>query len=203
MGDENLDALPPHDRRRFFTAGLARVLRPLADYIEERLPIKIGTGRKHLRPPGAIPEEQFLITCYRCGSCADACPADAITMVQSQDENLKGTPHIDPDARGCPMCDKIACVSACPSGALRPVDRFAVRIGLARVDERLCMRTRGGDCRICVDKCPLGDAAIALDKRGRVQIADPAGSGRGCTGCGTCQELCPIRPVRAIRVRSA
>ena len=202
MADKRLEDLPPHDRRGFFAAGLSRLLRPLADYVEERLPVKVPPARDHLRPPGAIPEEKFLRTCYRCGSCADSCPVDAIALLKSPNDGLAGTPQIDPSARACAMCDGLACMKACPSGALQLVDRFAIRIGLARVDERLCVRAHGTDCTVCIDRCPLGTDAIRLDDRGHVGVIDPAKTGRGCTGCGLCQEHCPTRPVRAIRVRA-
>ena len=75
-------------------------------------------------------------------------------------------------------------------------------MGLARVDERLCTRTYGGDCRICVDRCPIGATAITIDARRRVRVIEPTEKSGGCIGCGVCQEQCPTRPVRAIRVRA-
>jgi MauM/NapG family ferredoxin protein len=200
MADRRLEDLPPHDRRGFFTAGLARLLRPLADAIEERLPVALSAVRCPLRPPGAIPERDFLATCFRCGSCADACPASAIALTQDQSEETRGTPYIDPDAGACVICDGLACMEACPSGALKPIDKFAIRIGLARVDHTLCVRSKGEACRECVDRCPLGETAIRLWDNGRVHVIDPTPTGRGCIGCGVCQQHCPTRPVKAIRI---
>ena len=37
-----------------------------------------GSTERPLRPPGALPEEEFLSVCIRCGRCADACPNQAI-----------------------------------------------------------------------------------------------------------------------------
>ncbi len=199
MAEEHIDSIPPHDRRRFFAAGLARLLSPLADYLESRLPV--GELRPDLlRPPGAIREEAFLRTCYRCGSCVEVCPVSAIEPMQSRDEELHGTPYLNPDSHACALCHELACTAACPSGALRRVSRFEVRIGTAQVDEVICLRSRGEDCRLCVEACPLGETAIGLDDRARVRVIDSVATGRGCVGCGLCQERCPIRPVRAIRV---
>ncbi len=75
---EPIDNLPPHDRRRFFAAGFARILSPLAQYLEEKLPFPLPQLRVAVRPPGALPEKQFIETCMRCGACVDACPAYAI-----------------------------------------------------------------------------------------------------------------------------
>ncbi len=200
--DKRLEDLDPHDRRGFFRAGLASILRPVAEFVEKKLPITLPVMRSHLRPPGAQPEESFLDTCFRCGSCADACPADAILLLQSLDERLRGTPYVDPDRQACVICDELACMKSCPSGALRLVDRLEIRMGLAILDHDLCVRSKDEDCRICIERCPIGEIAIRLDETGRVQVIDPSAAGHGCTGCGVCQQYCPTRPVRAIRVHA-
>ena len=200
MADGHLDNLPPHDRRRFFAKGLSQLVGPLASYLEKKLPIKLPIIRTVLRPPGALPEQASLDTCYRCGHCADACPAHAISLTQSKDGRLHGTPFVDPDVRACVICDDLSCMKGCPSGALKLVDRFSIRMGLAVMDHEICVRSREEDCTICIDKCPVGIAAIHLDAQGRVQVIQPQDTQPGCTGCGVCQQECPTRPVRAIRV---
>ena len=201
MVDQNIEDLPPHDRRRFFSTGLSRLLRPLADYIEEKLPVELPlTTAAQLRPPGAIEERQFLATCYRCGSCADACPVNAIHITQGAGEELDGTPYIDPSVQACVICDALACMKACPSTALKQGKKYGIRIGLAIVDHSLCVRSRGVDCLKCIEPCPLGDTAIRLNENGRVHVISPTRGGRGCIGCGVCQRQCPTTPTKAIRV---
>jgi ferredoxin-type protein NapG len=173
---------------------------PLADYLEKRLPSALHTSRPLLRPPGALQEADFLATCHRCGKCVEACPADAIRPLMSADPALNKTPHVDPDLRACVLCDELACMKVCPSGALQWTDRHAIRMGLAVVDFDLCLRSADEPCTLCVDRCPLGKSAIRLDDNGRVKVLSPDESGHGCTGCGVCQEACPTRPTRAIRV---
>lgn len=186
---------PPQDRRRFFAVGLSRLLRPLADAVEKRLPITLPVERARLRPPGALPEKVFLDTCYRCGSCVDSCPARCISLWQGDDENLRGTPYIDPDIAACVICDELACMKACPSGALALVDRLAIRMGLARPRHDVCVRSAGEDCRVCVERCPIGADAIRVGDDGRITVVDPdKAAGVGCTGCGICQQYCPTMP---------
>ncbi len=36
--------------------------------------------RPFLRPPGALPEKEFLQRCIRCAKCAQVCPTTAIRM---------------------------------------------------------------------------------------------------------------------------
>jgi ferredoxin-type protein NapG len=198
MSTDRLDDLPPHGRRRFFAAGMGRLLAPLAEFVQVRLPQVEPRGL--LRPPGALPEARFLDTCYRCGRCADACPARAISLLDKTDARTTGTPVVDPDLQACVICDELACMKACPSGALQFVDRYDIRMGLAVVDQQTCIRSQGQECTLCIDKCPLSATAIGLDDYGRIHVIDPAITGRGCTGCGVCQQHCPTRPVRAIRI---
>lgn len=199
MADERFDDLQPHDRRKFFRTGLSRILKPLAGYIESKLPIDLPVVADRLRPPGALAEKLFLDTCYRCGSCAESCPVDAILQTKNSDDTRNGTPYIDPKLQPCVMCDDLACMKACPSGALKRKNRFDIRIGLARVDEAVCVRSKGEDCRLCVEVCPLGEMAISITEN-RVRVVDPARTGQGCTGCGMCEHACPTKPKRAIRV---
>lgn len=200
MTESPSDDRGPVDRRRFFREGLARLVNPVARIVQDRLPISLPVTRVTLRPPGALIEAEFLDTCFRCGSCADACPANAIALMQSREERLQGTPYVDPDRQACVICDDLACMKACPSGALRRVDRFEIRMGLAEVNHDLCVRSRGENCRICVERCPLGDVAIGVESAGRIAIIDPDPSGKGCTGCGVCQQYCPTKPARAITI---
>ncbi|MBI5764007.1 MAG: 4Fe-4S dicluster domain-containing protein [Planctomycetes bacterium] len=200
MPDDPIENIPPHDRRRFFAAGLGRILRPLADYVEKRIPVPLAAERTMLRPPGAMEESRFLETCLRCGKCADSCPANAIALSASSDPRIKGTPYVEPARQACVICEDLSCMKVCPSGALTLVDRFAIRMGIATVDHSVCARTTGENCTICVEKCPLGSTAIYVDDDGRIAVIDPKTTGTGCTGCGVCEQYCPTRPVRAIRV---
>jgi len=178
----------PADRRQFFRLGLGQLLKPLAEYIEQRFPLPVP--RTVLRPPGALPEKEFLEACYRCGNCTDVCPVEAIRLLQSRDPEISGTPYIDPDIAGCTVCEGIECTKACPSGALEFLtDRHEIRMGLARVRQQNCLRSRGDPCTVCLVRCPLGEVAIRLDDRDRVRVEES-----GCVGCGLCQQHCPASP---------
>lgn len=186
----------PRGRRSMFRLGLQRIFEPLAGYLEERLDLANFKVRTVLRPPGALPEAEFLRTCYRCGNCGDACPAKAIRKMTSDDPELAGTPYIDPDLSACVVCEELACMKTCPSGALKLVARGTdIEMGLARFEPQSCLRTQGDDCTLCVDKCPMGSSALTIGSSGRVEVH--AG---GCVGCGACQFYCPTLP-KSITVR--
>jgi len=71
-----------------------------------------------LRPPGALPEKDFLALCIKCGQCLQVCPYHAIELFDITKLYSLGTPYINARDRGCYACDALPCVLACPSGAL-------------------------------------------------------------------------------------
>jgi ferredoxin-type protein NapG len=71
-----------------------------------------------LRPPGALPEKQFLSSCIKCGQCLQVCPYHSIKLSDMVKGTNIGTPYIDPNVRACYACTAVPCVLACPSGAL-------------------------------------------------------------------------------------
>ena len=67
-----------HTRRSFFREALSRLAQPVAEYVDAQIGEYIPTEKVLLRPPGAIPEDDFLNTCVRSGACINSCPAQAI-----------------------------------------------------------------------------------------------------------------------------
>ena len=70
-----------------------------------------------VRPPGSVPEEQFLQMCIRCGECFKACPNDVLQPLRFQ-QGLDGlwTPYVVADWAGCESsCN--ACGQVCPTNA--------------------------------------------------------------------------------------
>lgn len=151
-----------------------------------------------LRPPGALPESDFLRTCIRCGQCTASCPTGTIEPCLMEG-GLTGflSPRLTLSRAPCtPVCT--ACQTACPTGALRvlePSQRRAWRIGLATVESSACLRTRGKDCRVCRQVCPYNAINYA---RGGSLVA-PTVEPDLCVGCGICEAACP--PGKALIVR--
>jgi MauM/NapG family ferredoxin protein len=204
MNDEK-----PLNRRRFFREGLRELLKPLAGAIEpiEQAMHQLGKmdapleppHQIHpqpgpwLRPPGALNERAFMDTCSRCGNCVRVCPADCIKIDETGVKG-GGAPYIDPNVMPCVVCDGLVCMRDCPSGALVPTALGLIDMGTAEWRESLCVRSRGEECTICIDQCPIGMVAIEL-RADKVHVIQD-----GCTGCGVCQHECPTDP-KAIVVR--
>lgn len=202
-------------RRGFFRQALAEGLEPLLELVTQddrsgSSGVARADGRaaeadlstdRLLRPPGAIPDPAFAEACHRCGACIEACPADAIfswvygAEVSGGNSPGNGTPVLRANRGACVVCDGLQCTHVCPSGALLPVHSSAdINMGLAVVDQDLCVRASGEDCRLCVERCPLGHEAIELGTDDFPAILES-----GCVGCGVCEFACPTVP-EAIRI---
>lgn len=157
-----------------------------------------------LRPPGALPEGDFMAACVRCGLCVRACPFDVLHLARPQDPAPLGTPFFIARQNPCLMCQDVPCARACPTGAL---NRHIPGIGDADmgvavlVGHETCLNYKGLTCSICVRVCPIQGQAITL----RAQVIDgrrcliPTVHSAHCTGCGNCEKHCVTREA-SIRV---
>ena len=147
-----------------------------------------------LRPPGALPEREFLATCIRCGKCAQACPYGSIALASLTDGFLSmGTPVIKARKTPCYLCMK--CPPVCPSGALKRTlkKKEEVRMGTAIINKDSCLAWQGTLCRSCFDDCPIYDEAIKMDEK-----LQPVVDKDKCVGCGVCENVCPVEQTAII-----
>ena len=129
----------------------------------------------------------FRETCSRCRKCVEVCPVQCI-KIDSTGERGNGAPYIASEERSCVVCEGLLCMYECPTGALSPIPLADIDMGTALWNESICVRSKGEDCKICVDVCPIGEMAIKLSD-GKVQVIE-----QGCIGCGVCQQRCPTEP---------
>jgi ferredoxin-type protein NapG len=173
--------LPPEERQQ-------PTIRPPDGETASRGRSRSGAARSllpPLRPPGALVESLMLETCQRSGECVRACPARCIKL---DPDIAGGLPRIEVDAMPCLVCTGLHCMQVCPTGALVPTPLADINMGTAVWNESICLRTKGLECTICVDDCPLGEVAIVL-RDGQIQVSE-----HGCIGCGVCQNHCPTTP---------
>lgn len=160
-----------------------------------------------VRPPGAGPENEFLGACIRCGLCVRDCPPKILNLAKPEEPIATGTPYFVARTGPCVMCDDIPCVKACPTGALdhKLTVIEKARMGLAvLVDQETCLNFLGLRCDICYRVCPVIDKAITLEpqhnrRTGSHSMMIPVVHSDHCTGCGKCEEACPLK-VAAIKV---
>ncbi|MCU7915615.1 MAG: ferredoxin-type protein NapG [Candidatus Thiodiazotropha sp. (ex Gloverina cf. vestifex)] len=152
----------------------------------------------YIRPPGALPEEDFLGACIRCGLCVRDCPYDILFLGEVGDEVATGTPYFIARTGPCEMCEDIPCVVACPTNALdhELKDIEESRMGLAVViDQESCIAFHGLRCEVCFNVCPIRGRAISLDmqhntRSGKHALFIPVVHSDACTGCGLCERAC-------------
>jgi MauM/NapG family ferredoxin protein len=167
----------------------------------------IGTGNV-IRPPAALKEEEFLNRCVRCGNCMRVCITNGLQPVIFE-SGIMGiwTPQLVPEIGYCEY-DCTLCGNACPTGAIQPLsleDKRSVRLGLAKIDRSICIAwAKDTECIVCQEHCPVPQKAIKLKEyiSGSRVVLKPYVDENACVGCGICQNKCPVRPVRAIRVLS-
>ncbi len=148
---------------------------------------------RFLRPPGALPEKEFLARCLHCGRCAQVCPFDCIVLRTGWNFFLgsAGTPQIYPESAPCVLC--LHCTTVCPSQALRPVALEEAKMGQSRLDREVCFTWTGTVlCRSCFERCPKKGRALVLQGGIYPSITEE------CAGCGTCEHVCPARAIVTI-----
>lgn len=153
--------------------------------------------RLPLRPPGALPEAEFLRRCIRCNRCVQLCPDRSIVVARTRWDAGRGTPIIEARDAPCYLCMK--CPPACPTGALdRSVTEPShVRMGTAYINRERCLAYNGVICRACFDECPFFRAGITLREERYPEVDRDV-----CVGCGICEHVCPAEDRPAIRVRA-
>jgi MauM/NapG family ferredoxin protein len=146
-----------------------------------------------LRPPGALPENDFLAACIRCGLCVEACPYHTLKLADATHLTALGTPYLVARVVPCRLCQgyaELKCIAACPTGALRPVKTWReIRMGVAVINRDTCLAWQGTPCRACWHACPFPNEAIVLDERGRALVDETK-----CIGCGICENACVTEP---------
>ncbi|MDD5546701.1 MAG: 4Fe-4S binding protein [Candidatus Omnitrophica bacterium] len=168
--------------------------------------LRSGRERKVIRPPAALEESEFIDRCVRCGNCMKVCPTNGLQPVSFQ-SGIEGvwTPQLVPEIGYCEY-NCTLCGRTCPTGAIRGVSlevKHETRLGLAAVDRSICIAwAENKQCVVCEEHCPVAEKAIKLkrDTINGVEVLRPLVDGNLCVGCGACQNKCPTRPVRAIRV---
>jgi ferredoxin len=169
-----------------------------------------------IRPPGSLPEKDFLKLCQRCGLCMKVCPTNVINPTLSE-AGMAGfwTPNLIMTQGYCEYTCTL-CGTVCPTGSIRKIStqekiKAPIKIGSAYIDRGRCLPWSGnGPCIVCEEHCPTSPKAIYLRE---ALVAAPDGKKIGvklpyvdlnrCVGCGICEFKCPIKGRPAIRVIAA
>lgn len=166
-----------------------------------------------IRPPGALPEKEFLNRCVRCGECMKVCLTNAIhpSLFEAGLEGL-WTPILIPPYSYCEYYCTL-CGQVCPTGAIKrlsPEEKANIKIGTAFIDKGRCIPYAIGlSCVMCEEVCPLPKKAIFFVEREtvnhkgkKVLVKQPQVDPDLCIGCGICSYKCPVAHRPAIYVQN-
>jgi ferredoxin-type protein NapF len=166
-------------------------------------PLQTESGLKNnrlIRPPGALPEEKFVSVCTGCGKCLKVCPNNALqsTLLEAGLAGLY-TPRLVPRIGYCEeFCN--FCGRVCPTEAIRPLpveEKRLIQMGIAHIDKTRCIAWDTNKiCLVCNEQCSYH--AIIGDEKKR-----PIMKEEKCTGCGICENKCPVDGESAIIVYSS
>ena len=166
-----------------------------------------------IRPPGALPENEFLKRCIKCGECMKVCLTNGLqpTLLEAGIEGIWSpvlVPRIGYCQYYCTLCGQV-----CPSGAIRALSRTEkekTKIGLAFIDKSRCLPyDQGIPCIVCEEHCPTPKKAIWFEESQvigrdgeRRTVKQPRVDIDLCIGCGICETKCPVVDQPAIYVTS-
>jgi len=194
---QNPPGLP--GRRQFLQAGLAGAGCAAGsmlglDSLQQPAVIGLFHPSTLIRPPGAVPEEDFLRLCLRCGACMQACPSNGLQPTYFL-AGIAGmfSPVLVPRRGPCEAsCN--ACGQVCPSRALRKLsleEKQRAKMGTAIVLRQKCLAwEQGKRCVVCQEVCPYGAVSLLSLPGHRVPV--PVVKVERCFGCGACECHCPV-----------
>jgi ferredoxin-type protein NapF len=166
-------------------------------------PLQTESGMRNnrlIRPPGALPEEAFVSVCTGCGECLKVCPNNALQSPLLE-AGLAGlyTPRLVPRFGYCEeFCN--FCGRVCPTEAIRPItieEKRLLQMGVAHINKTRCIAWDTDKiCLVCNEQCSYH--AIVGDEKKRPIVKEDR-----CTGCGICENKCPVEGEAAIVVYSS
>lgn len=190
------------DRRKFIYSTAAGIIS--ASAIKGGIHNKENVKGRFIRPPGSIPESDFLARCIRCGECMKVCKTNGLQPINMESgldaiwtPRLK--PRIGPCEDKCNMCGHV-----CPTQAIRELsieEKLFAKIGTAVIDRSRCIAWEQNKlCLICDEICPYDAIEFRIVNTFTGPFKRPFVLEDKCVGCGWCEKKCPIFGRAAIEV---
>ncbi len=160
----------------------------------------LQSKKRLIRPPGAIPEDEFLKTCIRCGECMKSCVTNTL-QPSLWEAGLAGlwTPKLDMRLAACEQNCRV-CGQVCPTQAIRALsleEKNHAKMGTAILRREMCIVwAENKICLICDEICPYNAIVFRTIEGYRRPVVIPA----KCNGCGWCEQKCPLQGESAIIV---
>ena len=121
--------------------------------------------------------------CTGCGKCRIDCPLGLFFLLEKSQKVFVGCQSKDRGPAVKKICEH-GCIGCKICEKSCPYDAIAVQDFLAVIDYEKCR-----SCGICVVKCPTGAIIDTVTVRPFASIDS------SCTGCGICMKLCPTKAI--------
>jgi ferredoxin len=164
---------------------------------------RAAVGRRAMpMPPGTGSVERFTRKCTACQYCVSACPTQVLKPA-GLENGLAGfmQPRMSFNVEKFCNFECMECIKACPTSAIRhitPEEKKLTRVGVATFHRDLCVVwTDHQDCGACAEHCPTQAVHMIAWQDG---LTIPRVEQEYCIGCGGCESICPVLPLRAITV---
>jgi len=189
--------------RREFIATSATIAGslPLMALKAENVEANVPDRSIPILPPGAKSLRHFSQHCTACHLCVAKCPTHVLKpAVLQYGLGFVLKPHLVYDHGFCnPKCT--VCIEVCPNHAITPItleEKMLVQVGIAElILDRCIVYTENTDCGACSEHCP-SQAVHMVPYKGSLTI--PKLTAELCIGCGGCEYICPVQPIRAINI---
>jgi len=156
-----------------------------------------GNTNERIRPPAALPEDEFNTLCIRCGNCIRSCPTKILTRSQSKDEFLSWlTPEVSFSESYClETCNR--CGQVCPTGSIGKFslnEKGGIYMATAVIEYDRCLLLHNKECDRCKAACPY--TAIRMSPSEEFLSVVPVVNATKCVGCGACAVICPAETIK-------
>ena len=191
------------NRRKFFvtSTAIAATVPLIPAWAQGNKPVDV-TKLTPITPPGSKSLKHFKEKCTACHLCVVHCPMQALRPAGFNfGLEYAFKPHLAFHEKVFCNYNCTICTQICPNGAIQPLEleeKQITQIGIAQFTRRLCIvHTDNTSCGACAEHCPV--KAVRMEPyKGSLTL--PQMYPELCIGCGGCESICPVRPMKAINV---
>jgi electron transport complex protein RnfB len=121
--------------------------------------------------------------CTGCGKCVGSCPKDIIYLVPKPQKVRIACSSLD-KGKGVKAICEVGCIGCGICAKNCPVECIVLEDNLAKIDHGKCI-----NCGICAAKCPTDSIVDRVAARPKAFI------GTVCTGCAECVKVCKFKAI--------
>jgi len=156
-----------------------------------------------ITPPGSQNLEHFKKYCTACHLCVTHCPQQILKPAGFKfGIEYAFKPYMVFYEMAYCNYECTICTEICPTGAIRKLtkeEKKVTQVGIAQFEKDRCIvATENTSCGACSEHCPT--QAVRMEPYLDGALTLPHVHDELCIGCGGCESICPVLPIKAINV---